>query len=359
MKRLRRGFLNILKNIKKYTGFIIACLIIALGIKIIFNFSYLLNIIKSFFNIVSPFIFAFIIAYILDPLVKLLNKKLKRWISILLTYTIVTSILALGSLYIFPNILSNISQLLNDMPSLFNKAELLIKNISLNLSNNGNINEIFSHIQNALSSILTYILTSTISTTIFIGKLLLGFLISIYVVIYKKNIIEFFRLLTLYIFKENISSKIFNFTKTLNSMFISYILIKGATSIIIGFISFIGLTIIGSPYSILLSIIITILNMIPYFGPFIGMAISFIVNLFFTPSKAVIVLIYLFLVQQFDAWILDPNTVGPKVGLNPLVALFAVTIGGGIAGPVGMLVSVPITATLSVYISKALKFNQK
>ncbi len=351
--------MSILKNIKKYTGFIISCLIIALGIKIIFNFSYLLNIFKSFFSIISPFIFAFIIAYILDPLVKLFSKKLKRWVSILLTYSIVISILILGSLYIFPSIMSNISQLLNDLPLLFSKLELIIKSISLNLPNDVDVNKVFSYIQNTLTSVLTYILSSTISTTIFIGKLLIGFLISIYVVIYKKNIIEFFRLLTIYIFKENISKNIFDFAKTLNSMFISYILIKGATSIIIGIISFIGLTIIGSPYSILLSIIITVLNMIPYFGPFIGMAISFIVNLFFIPSKAIIVLIYLFLVQQFDAWILDPNTVGPKVGLNPLVALFAVTLGGGIAGPVGMLVSVPITATLSIYISKAIKFNIK
>ncbi|MEG2812862.1 MAG: AI-2E family transporter, partial [Clostridium sp.] len=207
------------------------------------------------------------------------------------------------------------------------------------------------------TGVLTYLLNATISTTVYIGKWILGALISVYVVIYKDEVISFFKNLTILIFKDRIGSNLVHFTRTLNDRFIAYIVIKGATSSLIGLLAFIGLSIIGSPYSLLISIFVTVFNMIPYFGPFLGISLGFLVNLFLLPSKAIIVAIYLFALQQFDAWVLDPNTVGPKVGLNPLVALVAVTVGGAIYGPIGMLISTPVAATITIYITKY--FNPK
>ena len=137
-------------------------------------------------------------------------------------------------------------------------------------------------------------------------------------------------------------------------MLMLYIVVKGLTSLLIGGIAFVGLTLIGSPYALLISVFVAVTNMIPYFGPFLGMIFGFIVNIMFMPSKAIFTFIFLFLLQQFDGWYLYPKTVGVRVGLNPLVVIFSVILGGGLYGPIGMVLSVPIVASFMVYFNKYL-----
>ncbi len=100
------------------------------------------------------------------------------------------------------------------------------------------------------------------------------------------------------------------------------------------------------PYAALIAFIVGITNMIPYFGPFIGMIPAFVITLFFNYIKAIWVLIFIIILQQFDGWYLGPKILGNQVGLSPIWIIFAITIGGGTFGVMGMFLSVPIAAII-------------
>ena len=89
--------------------------------------------------------------------------------------------------------------------------------------------------------------------------------------------------------------------------------------------------------------------MIPYFGPFVGEIVGFLINLFVSPIKAVIVFVVLFSLQMFDGWYLDPKLVGNKVGVRPFWIIYAVVIGGGFFGVAGMLLGSPTAAVINIY----------
>ena len=95
--------------------------------------------------------------------------------------------------------------------------------------------------------------------------------------------------------------------------------------------------------------------MIPYFGPFIGMVVAFFVNLFAADFKlGLISLIFLFILQQFDAWYLDPKLIGNKVGLSPYLVILSVTIGAFLYGPIGMILASPVASVVKIYTLKIL-----
>ena len=99
-------------------------------------------------------------------------------------------------------------------------------------------------------------------------------------------------------------------------------------------------------YALLISIIVGITNMIPYFGPFIGAIPGLIILLIISPKQALIFLILIFLLQQFDGTILGPKILGDSTGLSPIWIIFAITVGGATCGVVGMFLGVPIIAVL-------------
>lgn len=138
----------------------------------------------------------------------------------------------------------------------------------------------------------------------------------------------------------------------------TYIGIKAIDSLIIGIMAFVLLNIVKSEYAILLAILVGITNMIPYFGPFVGEIIGFLINVFVSPAKGIIVFLTLFGLQMFDGWYLDPKLIGDKVGVRPFWIIYSVVIGGGFFGPLGMLLASPTAATIKIYYGKLLDKNK-
>lgn len=356
--------MRLFKEIGKYIGLIGAFVVALILYKIINNFSYFMNFFSTIVGIISPFIYAFVIAYLLNPIVNFFTRKfnIKNAYSIFITFTIIISLFVILFLYLIPKLMSSFTDLYQSLPTVFNQIEQLFTSIQSNehlkndafisslLSND--MSSILSSIQDTLTSVSNYILKHTISTTVLLSKWILGFLISIYVLFYKNQLLKFFNKITHLLFSEKYAGKLINFFKTLDSMIMLYIVVKGLTSLLIGGIALVGLTLIGSPYAILIALFVTVTNMIPYFGPFLGIVFGVIINLIFLPSKTIFTLIFLFLLQQFDGWYLYPKTVGTKVGLNPIVVIFSVMLGGGLYGPVGMVLAVPIVATIMIYFNR-------
>lgn len=359
--------LQIHKNKKiRYFDLIIAIIIIYISIKIIDNYKIIFSALGNLFSIVSPFLFALIIAYILNPIMKLFEKKFKfkRGISILFTYISIVVAITIFSVCVLPKITSNILDMLKSIPQFAMIAQEWFNNILNNevvksiINTTGNFSItpdfIISKASSVMATILNTLLSKTLSFTNSFIRWVFGFIISIYVLFDKEKIIQFAKKIIYISLKEKNGSRFIRFFKNIHNMIGIYIGIKAIDSLIIGIIAFVGLSIIKSPYVFLIALVVGVTNMIPYFGPFVGMVVGFFVNLFFSPLKAFVVLLFLFLLQQFDGWYLDPKLIGGKVGLSPLLIIFAVTLGGGLYGPIGMILAVPIMAVTKIYIDKFL-----
>ncbi|WP_294371381.1 AI-2E family transporter [uncultured Clostridium sp.] len=360
-------FLN--RNIK-YRDILIFALIGIIGYKIIDNYKYFFKIINQGLSILSPFIYALICAYILNPVVKLCQRKLKikRGMAIALTYIVLIGIVFVALFFTIPSVVDSILNITSEIPSYMEKVQGWI-NIGLSnerinelIAQSGlleNIQNITNQIGNVSMSILQSLAVYLISMTSNLVNVVLGFLISIYVLLEKDNIVRVAKTIAFMILKENNGRHLLTFLRTYNKMIGVYVGIKAIDSMIIGTIALIGLIILQVPYAPLLALIVGITNMIPYFGPLVGIIISAVVTVFSSFIQAVIVAIMLFALQQFDAWYLEPKLIGKKVGVSPLAIIFGVTLGGGILGPVGMILGSPTMATARIYYNKIVdKFKE-
>lgn len=352
---------NLIKNKNIPYIHLIPIIIISIFLyKIIDNIGSFLGIIKSFFSIISPFIWAFAIAYILNPAVKYLENKfkLKRPLSLVIVYSLVLGSIILMVTIISPKIVHSISDLIKSTPDYIKETRNRIYNSSFNLKLLDRldidiidkINGLITKYTTSLDEGITLAVTKAISFTSSFVKSLLGFIISIYILKDKEKLKIGFKKFLYASFKRQHVNKFLHVCREIDKVFLKYILGKAIDSLIIGILCFVGLSILRTPYSPFLSFIVGVTNMIPYFGPFIGMVPAFILTLFFSPIKAFWVLIFIFLLQQFDGLYLGPKILGGQVGLSPFWIIFSIVIGGGTFGVLGMFLGVPIIAILKTFL---------
>lgn len=359
-----------MKNIKvtinknnKYFDIFILTLIVIITYKIIDDYKYFLGIIKNLISIISPFIYALVCAYILNPIVNLFEKRLKfsRAVSILITYCILGALIFIALFFAIPSLIDSVVNMSAEIPEYIEKmqkwSDTVFKNYQLNdlIKEDALIEKVdmvFKQMSNFTLVLLQNSISSVFSITANLVKLLLGFLVSIYVLMDKEKLLSNAKTIIYMIFKEKNGNNILNLLKTYHKMIGRYIGIKAIDSLIIALIAFVGLFIIDAPYAIFISVVVGITNMIPYFGPLIGEIVGALVTVFVSPIKAIIVFILLLAIQQFDAWYLDPKLIGKKVGVSPLGIIVAVIVGGGLFGTIGMLLASPTMATINIYYSR-------
>ena len=164
----------------------------------------------------------------------------------------------------------------------------------------------------------------------------------------------------IYIFtSKNNAPIIWNTFCECNRIFNGFLYGKTIDSLIIGILSLLVMSILGLPYGLLLSLIVGITNMIPYFGPFVGAIPGVIIYLVIEPKYAIIYVVMIFILQQFDGLYLGPKILGDLTGIKPLWVIFGITVGGAYFGVLGMFLGVPTVAALmhilEVMIQKKLK----
>lgn len=360
-------FIN--KNIK-YRDILIFALLGVIGYKIIDNYGYFFDIGKKILSIMSPFIYAMICAYILNPIVNFFEKrlKIKKVLAITITYSIIVALVFIILFFTIPSIIDSILNITKEMPKY---VEVVQKWVDVMLKNErvkgliiqagllSKFQEISTQVGSVTINVLQNLAMYLVSFTSNLLNVILGFLISIYVLSDKEKFVRGARIITYMILKEENGTKLISFIRTYNRMIGVYIGIKAIDSAIIGMIALVGLVIVGEPYAPLIALIGGITNMIPYFGPLIGEIIGVLVAAFVSPMKALIVFILLLSIHLFDAWYLDPKLIGKKVGVSPFGIILGVAIGGGFWGPVGMLLGSPTMATIKIYYEKFLaKFKE-
>lgn len=314
-------------------------------------------------SIFSPIIGAFAIAYLLDPMVCYLIKhlKLRRGFSILITYIFLLGVIVSIVYLIIPNIISSISDLVVKTPDFIKYTEEFVSTRIVDIEFFDKIGfkpnfETFPKILEETGKIITSILNSFVSqlinlTSLFF-KVILSITISVYMLLEKDKAKIQTKRLIYALFSKNKSEKIISTADEANRIFSKYIIGKTVDSVIIGLLCFFVLSIIEIPYALLISVIVGVTNMIPYFGPFIGAVPAVLITIFSSPIKALYVAITILVLQQFDGLYLGPKILGDTVGVRPLWIITAITLGGAAFGVMGMLLGVPVIAVLKLMIER-------
>lgn len=323
--------------------------------------------IQPFLSVLTPFFWAFGVAYLINPLMMFIERKfkLKRAFSLIISYVLVIICAYILIAIIVPTIINSVSELFSNISEYASSAEDWINDSLANLSIpldlthlNTSATDFISKTSTLLSTIFGGLLTQTLKITSSVVKFVFGFIISIYMLMDKETLISGCKKIVVAVMPSEKSSKLFiSFMGEAHNIFSRFIIGKIIDSLIIGVLCYIGLFLMRSQYAVLIAFIVGLTNMIPYFGPFIGMIPAFLLTLIVQPSMAIWVLLFIFLLQQFDGWYLGPKILGDQVGVSPLFIIFAVTIGGGLFGVLGMFLSVPIIALIKIYTEKFIEYR--
>lgn len=331
---------------------------------------------SGFIRVLSPFLLGVLIAYFLHPLVMLIQRKILKYITkgkypvvtkivaIILAYVIVLGVIAVGMVFVVPQIINSIRDLTERIPvvyrSIFNFLirfekrhpelwelfpDMDIKTLNQQLAG------IFPNIVGYGSKLLGNLLPAVYSFSVSIVKglinLLLAIFISIYMIFSKDTFKYDAKRMVYAIFSKEKGDVICETCAECNDIFSSFLISKAIDSLIIGILCFILMTILQLPYAVLLSVIVGITNMIPYFGPFIGAIPGVLIYLCTDWKVALVFAIMILCLQQFDGLILGPKLLGQSTGLSPIWVIFGITVGGAYFGVVGMFVGVPVVAVIA------------
>ena len=322
------------------------------------------GILKYIISLFTYIIWGFAIAYFLNPLMVLLEKKLKirRILSISIIYVVFIAVLGILITVITPAISTSIKQLANDVPDYIETTETKISETIEKLKSydkygvetyiRNNLERFTSKINNFVDVPVNFLLTSTLSLTSYILKFLIGLIISIYILADKEKILRAAKKLTYALLNKKNAFNIISNIKKSNYIFSKYMFGKALDSLIIGILCLILLSVFRVKFALLFSLIVGVTNMIPYVGPFLGAIPAVVVTLFINPIQAIWVAIIIFLLQQFDGWYLGPKIIGDQVGVSPLLIITAIIVGGGMFGALGMFLGVPVLTVIKAFVDE-------
>lgn len=370
---------------------ILACIVIVIS-------GFLLMSINAFPNIqemigmvneaAAPIVWGIVIAYLVNPAVELFRTKIfRKWsekkknskitqtiiknlsitIAMLLTIALLVGLIAL----IVPQFIQSISDLISNFNTYSDNFLTWSKNTFIDFP------QITEILEDPLTQIQSYLSSSwsDISKTVFeygskigggiIGFLLgfkdfiIGFIIAIYL-LSSKNMLKAQAKKTLFaLLPNNKVQSLLSISTKINDIFSHYITGIIIDACFVGCVTFIGATIIDTPYPILMAIIIACTNVIPFFGPFLGGIPVCFITLLADPMKAVWMAIFMVAMQQFDGNIMVPLIQGDRIGVPSVWILIGIIIGGGLFGFAGMLLAVPIFAIIYMLVKTFLETKLK
>lgn len=359
-----------MKEKKVYLNIVFTVVVSYILIKFIDNYKYFFNIINLLLSLLTPFVIAFILAYIFNPLLVFLEKKLrfKRIQSLLFTYGMLLISIVVSIIFTAPILINNIVDIINQVPSYISKTQLFLIEIGKSLKNvdpntlkdiGDNIISALPQLSNLFAGYVGQIFNTTFSVGKFIVQFVLAFIICFYILLEKEDFLLFTKKTIYVIFGKKYGDFTLELCSTLNLNIGKYFSGKILDSFIVGVLSSIGLYFLKSQYALLFGILIGFMNLIPYFGPIIGMTPVVLINLFYNPTVAILSLIYLLLVQQIEVAVIEPKIVGGQLGLSPFLTIMAVTVGGGFFGIPGMILSVPTIGVIKIYVVKFVEYKYK
>ncbi|WP_072903763.1 AI-2E family transporter [Hathewaya proteolytica] len=373
-------------NYKKYLKIALVCFfVLALSILFFFSIFKIKDVHFAFerlMRILRPFIYGGVIAYLLIPVcnyiwrkseqltVKVIKSKEKRqrfnksisiFLSILFGLAMVVTLLYL----VIPQVYTSIMRILQDLPYNVNQLIEWVQGI---LQRNPTINgyvEKFGQSMNInfqdwlestiipnFKSLLSGFSIGVFGFVNFIKDAFVGIIVAIYILSNRTKFAAQAKKVLYSCFNLNKANAILEEMRFANKMFSGFVNGKILDSLIIGVICFVFMYFAKMPYAMLISVIVGVTNIIPFFGPFIGAIPSGLIILMVNPEKCLYFIIFILILQQFDGNILGPKILGDSIGVDSFWVLFSILLFGGIFGFTGMVLGVPTFAVIQDIIKK-------
>ena len=344
---------------------------------------------KKLTYILQPVIIGLVVAYLLNPLMKLIDgklfslfkgkmksekkaKKISRGLAIAGALLFLVGIIVLLIAAIVPSIIQSIQGIISTLPAEVRSLVDWIKDIAKGDSQIADIAEEVitqagNFFENWMKNTLlpqaeVYIssITSGVITGVkFVINILVGLIISVYVMASQEKFAGQAKKIIYAIFKPVRATVVVETVRKSNEIFGGFISGKILDSAIIGVIAYIVLAIMKMPDTMLVAVIIGVTNIIPFFGPFIGAIPSFIIIVLQNPVQGLYFLIFVIILQQVDGNIIGPKILGDSTGLSSFWVVFAILVFGGLWGFPGMLLGVPIMAVIYYIVSHVVTYSLK
>lgn len=367
---------------KKYLYWGLTALFVIIGgilfYYVLFHSDSLSSVLHSFFKVSMPVIDGLVIAYLITPILNTVERKIIkplyvkakipmnkksekriRMLSILATIVFILVILYEFFAMIIPELIRSIQSIIFQFPMYVRNLTVWVTGL---LENNPELESVVSELFDKYSTMLTNFLNTnvlprindlikTLSLSVIgffkaMWNLIIGFIISIYILGSKETFAGQAKKIAYAFFDSPTANQIISNFRFIHTTFSGFIIGKIIDSAIIGVICFACTNIIGTPYAILVSVVVGVTNIIPFFGPWLGGIPCAILILMVNPIQCLYFIILILVIQQFDGNILGPKILGDSTGLSGFWVIFAITIFGGIFGIFGMFVGVPIFAVL-------------
>ncbi len=369
------------KNIKKII------LIIAFGAAIftaLQNLQSVVNFLGKIVSFFSPVITALCIAFVLNVLLTALENKvfffmdrskkrivpkLKRPICLILTYLIALGIISLLLLVIIPDLIDTITYLAEKLPAFIIQTrdwiESLLHKFNITQANLPDIKINWSAIllafkdwlANSYSKIFGDAVTITTSVLEGMFDTIFSLVISVYVLAQKERIGSFVKRLINAFIPQKTSNIIYHVSSQTQESFSRFIGGQLTESLILGILSFIGMTIFRFPNALIISVLISVTSLVPIVGATVGVIIGFLLIVITNPLSAILFVVFFLILQQIEGNLIYPKVVGKAVGLPGVIVVSAVLVGGNIGGVMGALIAVPTCAVLFTLIKELVEFK--
>ena len=340
--------------------------------------------IRALMGILSPLIIGVVIAFLLNPLANFVDsrlhpvllrckmkpekaEKLSRTASLLFALVMGALIVYAFFSMLLPQLYESVIGIASNAQSYYESIERWVTNI---LDDNP---EILSYVERALDTgfefiknwlttsflsdvqkVVTTLTTSVVALVSGVINLLVGFVASIYILWSKKTFLAQIKKMIVALFKPATADHLFEIGRYSNRIFNGFVIGKIIDSAIIGVICYIGMAILKLPYPALVSTIIGVTNIIPFFGPFIGAVPCALLILLVNPLQAFYFIIFIIVLQQIDGNVIGPKILGNTVGISGFWVLASITVATGLFGFAGMILGVPVFAIIYMIISDAI-----
>lgn len=354
-----------------------------------YRFSDILNIIKLVLDVIQPILIGLALGYVLKRPQKFFDKKcyslikksgiikkeskikkISKAISIFASLTMFIVLIYVLIILAVPQIVDNIMRVADTLPEQMNNTVVWI---NAQLEENSKYAELLTDVSSEITAYITnwiktdmmaqvaQVASGIISVFSVLFNVIIGLIVAVYVLSSKETFARQGKKIIYAIFNEKKAERILKEFKKSDDIFGGFISGKIIDSLIIGVLCFIGMNFLKLPYIALVSMIVGVTNVIPFFGPYIGAVPSAILILLAEPKKGLIFIVFIILLQQLDGNVIGPKILGESTGLTPFWVVFSILLGGGLFGLVGMLVGVPTFAVIYNLIAEVVneKIKQK
>lgn len=362
----------------KWKSLLLFSIVVITIYKVLDNFSTITSAISNFINIIAPVLFGILAGYLLyipaskfekaykSSKLKIISKGAKK-LGVLTTYIMTILIIVIIINVILPVIRDSVIELASNFQGYYETAIIRYNNLSEDsILKSDIVKELMENIQQIdLKQIVnmekvTQYAKGAISFALSIFDIFVAFVVSVYVLLEKDDIVSFLKKMIKAFFKNNTSESIDKYINSTNKIFYNFLAGQFLDAIIVGIIVTIAMKIIGVKYATLLGFMIALFNLIPYFGAIVAVLLSIIITIITGGlSQAIVMAIIVIILQQIDANIINPKILGNSLKISPIIVIAAVTIGGAYFGVLGMFLAVPIAAVIKIIFSDYIEFRLK